>query len=574
MRLLRKYSLTKQFYLLSTVLLIVSGSVSYLTATYISNTILNQEIEYVQAHTKKIQQEMLFLSNKMSTIFDFVQYDTNLQYLLKEPYGEVSLLCFREFTKTVQSLAIMNNDIMDITIFNEQFHYSTFYTQETQATFLALNDTESVQCLGLLSATYTAVHKRNYLVFSKNIYEYNEQLQKEELVGSIVISIDPKKTTFFTDESFYSVLIDESNQLYHFNEEQISIWESTIERIVNGEEVKEDYMISNIHIPDIRCNLVNIINRNELNAKISSVKLFMNILVLCIVIFIIGIAFLLLNNIVNPINQLCNFIKNIDRESLDHSREPFLIEGSLEISTVSREFEKMLSEIASLNTQLVETTTKALNAEVERTKAEIAHLRSQINPHFLYNTLETVRGLSIDYGSTEIYDISVAMGKIFRYSISEDIKVTLLEELESIDSYLNIQKIRFQNQFEVIKNISQSTQDILVPKMILQPLIENALFHGIEPKVEPSILYIGSTVIESLILQIVVQDDGVGIEEEKLLDIMEALHQEPTHKYLDHIGLLNVHNRLRLEYSKEYGLSIDSNANYGTKVTITLPIFQ
>ncbi|MBQ7795084.1 MAG: histidine kinase, partial [Lachnospiraceae bacterium] len=209
---------------------------------------------------------------------------------------------------------------------------------------------------------------------------------------------------------------------------------------------------------------------------------------------------------------------------------------------------------------------------------EYSALQSQINPHFLYNTLEAIRSQALLNNQTEIALMTEKLARFFRYCISnrEDI-VTIRDEINNIRDYFFIQQYRFENRFslEIIYNEEDDSFDKVIPKMTLQPVVENAIFHGLEQKK-------GSGTVTIRILQtrskiyIVISDDGVGMQEEQVLSMNQRLQNlgikaDETVSYRKGIALSNVNNRLKLYFGEEYGLRISSIIGQGTDVEICIP---
>lgn len=216
--------------------------------------------------------------------------------------------------------------------------------------------------------------------------------------------------------------------------------------------------------------------------------------------------------------------------------------------------------------------TKLLNKQ-----AMIHSLQSQINPHFLYNTLDSVRGKALEQHNTELADMIEALAIYFRYSISDKNNViTLQEELKNLDNYIKIQSFRFGDRFFLQKAFKET--DFLmsqkIPKMTLQPLVENALNHGIDSYQTGGIIKIYiETTDQNLFIH--VMDNGKGIEPDQLAAINSSLHDDGISKTTDKssgLALVNVDNRIKLYFGTQYGLHIYSTVNIGTDVEIVLPI--
>lgn len=214
-------------------------------------------------------------------------------------------------------------------------------------------------------------------------------------------------------------------------------------------------------------------------------------------------------------------------------------------------------------------------------QAQYLALQNQINPHFLYNTLEGIRSEALIAGMDSIADMTEALATFFRYTISNlDNLVTVEAELCNIENYYFIQQYRFEDRInlEIIfdSDNREEISALYVPKLILQPIVENAIFHGIERKLGKGNIRIKLQDTENrLIINII--DDGFGIEEEKLKELNEKLRvffiesEKRDNGKKGGIAIINVNNRIKLLFGEEYGIYIYSTQNVGTDVEITLP---
>lgn len=234
-------------------------------------------------------------------------------------------------------------------------------------------------------------------------------------------------------------------------------------------------------------------------------------------------------------------------------------------------------DLNSILNTLEELVAKESKAVLLKKQAELDALQSQINPHFLYNTLESIRGQAMVYGIREIEMMTKALANLFRYSISsEGSMVPFSMELKNIDNYLMIQRCRFNNKFEKVERIDKDTLDCMIPKLLIQPIVENAIHHGLEPKLGSGILTIKAYRTQKRLL-IHVVDDGLGMEDKKAAAINEALRKgnedgAAANATGMRVGIVNVNERIRLAFGDEYGLHIYSTAHVGTDVEIVLPV--
>ncbi len=219
---------------------------------------------------------------------------------------------------------------------------------------------------------------------------------------------------------------------------------------------------------------------------------------------------------------------------------------------------------------------KLLQEEIQHKEAEINFLQSQINPHFLYNTLECMNSIGALHEVPEIQEIAMSLSSLFRYSISGRKFVTLEEELKSVEDYLNIQRIRFLDRFTISIKYDKDILKTKIIKFILQPIIENSIFHGLEPKIGKGELNVLCTQNGSF-LDISVKDNGTGIDQETLKNLSSSLAETMPGQVLSagekrSIGLYNIQNRIKLVYGNDYGLKIESEINRGTVIRMRLPL--
>ncbi len=234
-----------------------------------------------------------------------------------------------------------------------------------------------------------------------------------------------------------------------------------------------------------------------------------------------------------------------------------------------------VGELAQSFNQLTQRTGQLirLNREADRQRriAEIEALKSRINPHFLYNTLETIRMQAVLHDEPEIAKGVSSLGKMLRYSIGGAGDFVPLErEMENATNYVFLQKMRYQDKFQVKMQFQPGSMECLVPRLIVQPIVENALQHGIEKKCGQALLCV-RTELHADRLCICVQDDGVGIAPERLAELRSQLQAGYARGRNKHIGMHNVHSRLQLYFGSEYGVEIESRPGEGTTVRLWMP---
>ena len=277
------------------------------------------------------------------------------------------------------------------------------------------------------------------------------------------------------------------------------------------------------------------------------------VLLAAVVILLISYTF------TRPIGKLMTAMKEIEKgdfkiQVVNKSRD--------EIGRLTESFNFMVSKIDHLVKEVYQEKIAQKNAELEA-------LQAQINPHFLYNTLDSISWMLMDIGADDISDVVVSLGDILKYSIhGKDVLVPLNEEVQYIESYLCIQKNRLEDRLCTSMEIQKETRACMVPKLILQPMVENAILHGIEPMKDGGRVRITAG-LEQQNLLITIEDNGPGMAPEELEQCRAAVYSESG--ATDSIGMRNVHRRLCLHFGKEYGLAIESRHQEGTIVTLRMP---
>lgn len=273
------------------------------------------------------------------------------------------------------------------------------------------------------------------------------------------------------------------------------------------------------------------------------------------------LSYLLARRITRPMQRLLTHMEEFSKGDF-HVRAKE--EGNRDILALSKGFNKMSLRIRHLMEDL-------RIKEHESANARLRELQAQINPHFLYNTLETIRSLALRNGVESIADIAKSMALIFRYCInSRDEVVTLREELAHVKSYINIQKIRYKNRLQVSFYVDEELLDNCIIKILVQPLVENAIYHGIDQKREGGKISIFCHKSPEGV-EIAVEDNGMGMKPEVLRSLQKQLHECQCERMGDSIGLKNVHSRLKLYYGRERGLHIESVYEQGTRVSFDIP---
>ncbi|MEK3720496.1 sensor histidine kinase [Paenibacillus sp. FSL H8-0034] len=275
-------------------------------------------------------------------------------------------------------------------------------------------------------------------------------------------------------------------------------------------------------------------------------------------------AFFTASRITRPLIELKQMMSKVEKGNFTVSLP---IRSNDEIGFLTSSFNRM-------TTRLDEMTREVYLSRINETEAALKRLQAQINPHFLYNTLEAIHALATLEGIRPIQKIVRSLSTLFRYNISQEERlVTVDEEIKYLKVYLDIQQVRFQDKFQMHITIDPAAQSMQVLKFILQPLVENAFTHGLEPKAGTGDCWI-SVLDEGAGVRIRIYDNGVGMSSQQLDTVKTALSDSESvmGRYEGKsIGLVNVHQRLKLHYGDSYEMKVESKLNEGTLIEIVIP---
>lgn len=268
---------------------------------------------------------------------------------------------------------------------------------------------------------------------------------------------------------------------------------------------------------------------------------------------------LIVNSITNPLKNLvraCEKIKHGDFSVYIHDN------ANDELSDFTNSFNSMTREINRLIHEVYE-------QDIMLTKTELQMLRSQINPHFVYNILETIRATSLMNGEQELSEMAFLLASTLRYGISQPTEIVPVKrEIEMLEAYVRLQKLLYNDKIEFISHIEPQMMDYSMLKLLLQPLVENAFFHGINSMDgKRTVTLLGFIEGEHMMFEVV--DNGDGMDSQDLDNLRGYINNK--NKLFKGIGLKNVHRRIQLYYGKEYGIAIDSSPGKGTMITVKIP---
>lgn len=587
-KIIRKLSIRSQLMILAGFTIMVVLFIIFFTYSMMSGMVTRNHDEYVKTTVMEIKQTVEINKENIYRLMQNISFNEDVQnYLVDSTY----LSKFELYKRVDGFLANQKNllnGILDIAIRGEE-DGSWFDIHGGSNYVSLLNKTIPTKA----NAYYVGMQdfgneygSENKMIYATKIYylEQGDLFNKE--IGTLYFIVDTKalageqrysskqtNTQIYLLEKDHKVIASNSdvkigapipnlNNEINFTKDTTITWNN------------KEYDIQLEELPAIEGSILSITPKDELLSELLYIRR-LELIILVSGLLLLTIPFMfIVNNIIFPVKKLIRFMNSLKRGDLHKLKKRISLAGYAEISVVATQFNNMLDEIDLLTRNLLDTNARLYGIELEKEKAELAFLRSQINPHFLYNTLEVISGIAVVEGQSKIKTMTRALASIFRYSVKGTNVVPLKSELKMIESFVNIQQIRFNNRFFVHYDFTEEALLYVVPKMFLQPLVENAIYHGFEPKLKIGQLNIIGFVNEHGKLIINVEDNGVGIAPDRLQEIQRTLSlstfgvSDPeTNK---NIGIANVNNRIKLMYGNECGMEIESIHGIGTKIRLTI----
>ncbi len=416
---------------------------------------------------------------------------------------------------------------------------------------------------------YWAVDK-NHIVLMKKLYAFPTQ----SLLGYIALDVNAK--------SLYDIIADidltKSGRIFLVNEEGRIL--ATESETLSGELLDEPYrnfigeneaFYNNVRVGNTYYSVYNsgaisngwymvlAIPRDYYMRDITKLKNVIIPITLTTAFLTALLSILVSKGITRPIRFLSGAMENFGQGNFDINCQ---VDSEDEIGRLSHTFNQMVMDMNSLVNTVYE-------QKVMKQEAQMKSLQMQINPHFLYNTLDTINWMARIRHVDEIGDMVAALSNMMRYSLEKKSFVRLGEEVKSLKDYIAIQNYRYRDKMVAEIEIDESLMSLYIPRLLIQPILENAIVHGIEEKLDKGhILVAARREDEDLYIQIM--DDGVGMTEETMSHI---LREDYSMKKSGHtsIGVVNVNRRIQMIYGKDYGLLVQSVLGAGTKITIHIP---
>ncbi len=372
-------------------------------------------------------------------------------------------------------------------------------------------------------------------------------------VGKMIIADSKGKIIISSDKNLLGKNLSQIEYLNGVNDEHNTYYKY---------KYKKDIMyVSNYTSEKSDWKVINIIDYKALTKDTTNIMKILLLIFIAFNLFFILYCKTFFKDILKPIRELIKKMKVIKDGRLDEITN---INTNLEeINELGSNYNRMIHDIKNL---MAERDLK----ERERSKEEIKVLQAQINPHFIYNTLNVIKLMAMISKAESIRKVTESFMKLLSATFrNESTFITVREELEYLDNYAEIMKVRFGNDFNLMLRVQEEVKELYIITLILQPVVENAIIHGVnEIEGEKNIIISGYISENNLIFQ--VEDNGKGMTEKEIKSIFTVKEKNKTS--FKHIGLKNIKSRIRLNCGEEYGLEIESEKDKFTRVKLTLPV--
>lgn len=558
-----------------------------------SNLIYTKIVEKkVDQHTEQmIKQIEVNIDNHINSVENILMYISNSEDIinfLKESEGNTSSseipILEERIKKSLEVYTDVNSEIFGLLIVNNYDKYISnelekktrdSLTKETWYTG-AINESGKVNFfsnpIGRNLRSYKSYSAEDIISISKAIIDK----ETNKPIGVVMADINLKKfddiirDNYIGEKGFF-YLLDNNNNIvyspvnpiiYRINSNNFDNKNDSFIHSINNETFKIMYTTSEV----TGWKSIGVFSFEDITKDITIMERFTLIIAIATSFLAVFFSLLFTNSIVTPIRELRTLMKGVESGDLDLKFEEYKYRN--EFGELGHSFNHMVSEIKKLINMVYE-------EQRSKRKAEIETLQAQIKPHFLYNTLDTIAWMAEEYNAKDIVKLVAALTRVFRIGLNKGKEVIKLrDEIEHINSYLIIQKYRYEDKLSYEINFDDEILDTLILKLITQPIVENAIYHGIKEKRGKGKIFINfRKVVDEII--ITVEDNGAGITEEKLQNINSML--ETSNSFCidsesgSGYGISNVNTRIKLSYGQNYGLHYYSKLGERTKVEIRLP---
>lgn len=551
----------------------------FIAFNHLNNIYKDQIMNVNLAALSRTKDSIDMISRQVETTLLSLATDLEVENILRfnsRNYDEKDsdmLKSINNIEKVINTYVYYGDFINSICIYSEKSNYKVVTSNMSYIDW-KYSDTLEKEFHKNISKSYwtSVIPEKNTISFFRAIPLYST-----EKSGVVVVSIDIDRINKlinqnkdFTIEDFYilnddSIIFNKDIKLLNKNINSVKALQGiNISNLGKGTTMTIDgreYFINNIKSNYNDWNFISLISTKDNKLRVNRLRDIMIGFLIFSISLVLIISFLIAVKLFTPIEEIVRILEKKNYDTI-----PIYSKSNInELKIISRGLENSISDVQYLKEELN-------NRMRLLKKARSIALQSQINSHFLFNTLENIKWKVMEFtnGENEGSHMISNLSKLLRISLNtKGYMNTLKNEIEHVKIYLEIQKIRYEDKFEVVYNIQEETLEAMLPKITLQPIVENAIYHGIKPTNKKCTLIIRSFLLKDRIL-IEINDDGVGMKEEASRSINNELQTEYI-KEENHIGIKNVNQRIKLSFGENYGIEIKSKVSIGTSIIISIP---
>ena len=531
-------------------------------------------VVFVSVFRRSVEQNAVISSEQAvvqasNTVRNYTADMEEIMDLIEESYGREK----EERDNALETLLRIRKDVIAVTSYDEEGNMVDWWTGNYRLKGKILKNLSFIQRESgredrlLISEPHAETLLENY-------YPWVVSIRKDLETGdgkkhAVVLDVRFSQIANYVDEvgigqhGYCFIMDKKGNIVYHPQQQLIysglkSEQTDILTRAGDGTLVKKNVIYSIRSLDNCDWRIVGVSYIDELvTVKVRGAMQILLVMIAFVLVTVFLSSFLLTHMISHPIQSLVKAMKDLEADAEEFSYQP--VHGSKEMIALSDSFGHMVGRIQDLME-------KVRREEITLRKTELKALQAQINPHFLYNTLDAIGWMCEEERSKDAVEMVNALARLFRISISKGHElIPIGKEVEHARSYLMIQNFRYKNQFTYSFDIEEECLPYLCNKITLQPIIENAIYHGINRMVDEGEIRIriygeGDDIVFS------VSDNGVGMSKEQCGSILKSEPGDQTG-----IGIKNVNDRIKIYFGEEYGITIESEPDEGTCVSIRMP---
>ena len=553
------------------VLLIVISIYSRLSSQ-LYDTVKQENVSLVNRVDSSMEVYLRNIMKLSDTIYYGIVKNANLS---EDSIGEKLTLLYNNNKEQVSNIALISKEGEPISVVPAARFRKNFKAEDEEWFVNALNKTENIH--------FTLPHVQK--MFEKGDNGYNWVISMSRAV-EITVGGSTEQAVLLIEMAYQGLeeVLDEvtlgnGGYIYLMDSNGDIIWHPKFELIASG-RVKENNLVAAGYDDGSReevfngtsqtvvtktvgytgWKLVGVIKGTGISLNMLKTRLFIVFVILLIIFIVIIINSYISFRVTNPIRELEKSVKALEEGNLDAD---IYMGGSYEVQHLGKSVQDMKFRIKGLMQDIV-------NEHEEKRKSEFDSLQAQINPHFLYNTLDIIVWQIENEKQSEAVHTVTALARFFRLSLGKGKNiVTVKDEIDHVKNYLMIQHMRFKNKFDYEFDIAEDVLELPSLKLMLQPLVENAIYHGMEFMDGDGLIMVKAWREEDE-LYLSVADNGLGMTEDKVEMILTGKSASGNGRGSG-IGVKNVNERIKLYFGEAYGLTIDSEPDEGTTVIIHLP---